>query len=54
MEPDEATDLAYTLGNRWQEGRDSREQAAELAKLCGYLPLPVSKSQQRAWAKRSF
>ena len=41
MEPEKATDLAYTLGNRWQEGRISRKQAAELARLCGYLPLPI-------------
>ncbi|MEM9627947.1 MAG: tetratricopeptide repeat protein [Pseudomonadota bacterium] len=41
MEPDEATDLAYTLGNRWQKGRVSRAQAGELARLCGYLPLPI-------------
>lgn len=41
MEQDKATDLAYTLGNRWQQGRLSHEQAAELARLCGYLPLPI-------------
>lgn len=41
MGPDEATDLACTLGNRRQEERISREQAGELAKLCGYLPLPI-------------
>ncbi len=41
MAPDKAAVLAHTLGNRWQQGRVSPEQAMELARLCGYLPLPI-------------
>jgi len=39
--PDSAAELAHTLGNRWQQGRVSWGQMAELTQLCGYLPLPI-------------
>ena len=41
MDPGEAADLALRLANRSDEARLAETQAAELARLCGCLPLAV-------------